>query len=283
MIQFCISGQGPTLAALSQRRTCTFAEGRLRTLGSLFVTLFLQGQAGVVSESSGTSILNLITRSYLTLGVLFVLGMISVVSWGIILYKLWVFRRTRRQTTQFLEVFRRSNKFSEVQAVCRSLGDSPLVGLFQSGYAELTAQLRQASPDTANGPNPKPAAGRPTLKSLPAVDRALLRASVVEINKLEKHIAFLATAASVSPFIGLFGTVWGIMASFQGIGQTGSTNLGVVAPGIAEALVATAAGLAAAIPAVWFYNLLTQRVKLLASDMDDFSMEFLNISERNFT
>jgi biopolymer transport protein TolQ len=209
--------------------------------------------------------------------------MISVVSWGIILYKLWVFRRTRRQTTQFLEVFRRSNKFSEVQAVCRSLGESPLVGLFQSGYAELTAQLRQASPDTSNGPNPKPAAGRPTLKSLPAVDRALLRASVVEINKLEKHIAFLATAASVSPFIGLFGTVWGIMGSFQGIGQTGSTNLGVVAPGIAEALVATAAGLAAAIPAVWFYNLLTQRVKLLASDMDDFSMEFLNISERNFT
>jgi biopolymer transport protein TolQ len=274
---------GPTLAALSQRRTCTFAEGRLRTLGSPLVTLFLQGQAGVVSEGTGTSILNLITRSYLTLGVLFILGMISVVSWGIILYKLWVFRRTRRQTTQFLEVFRRSNKFSEVQAVCRSLGDSPLVGLFQSGYAELTAQLRQASPDTANGPNPKPAAGRPTLKSLPAVDRALLRASLVEINKLEKHIAFLATAASVSPFIGLFGTVWGIMGSFQGIGQTGSTNLGVVAPGIAEALVATAAGLAAAIPAVWFYNLLTQRVKLLASEMDDFSMEFLNISERNFT
>jgi biopolymer transport protein TolQ len=115
------------------------------------------------------------------------------------------------------------------------------------------------------------------------VDRALLRASVMEINKLEKHVAFLATAASVSPFIGLFGTVWGIMTSFEGIGQTGSTNLGVVAPGIAEALVATAAGLGAAIPAVWFYNLLTQRVKVFGSDMDDFSMEFLNISERNFT
>jgi biopolymer transport protein TolQ len=255
----------------------------LRTLGSPFFALLLQGQAGVASDSSATSILNLITRSYLTMGVLFILAMISIVSWGIILSKLWVFRRSREQTAQFLDVFRRSNKFSEVQAVCRSLGASPLVGLFQSGYAELTAQLRQSSPDVSNGPNPKPATSRPTLKSLPAVDRALLRASVVEINKLETHISFLATAASVAPFIGLFGTVWGIMTSFEGIGQTGSTNLGIVAPGIAEALVATAAGLAAAIPAVWFYNLLTQRVKLFASDMDDFSMEFLNISERNFT
>ena len=94
---------------------------------------------------------------------------------------------------------------------------------------------------------------------------------------------FLATTASIAPFIGLFGTVWGIMRAFQGIGQTGSTNLGVVAPGIAEALVATAAGLFAAIPAVYFYNHLTQRVKLFASEMDDFAMEFLNIAERNFT
>jgi biopolymer transport protein TolQ len=277
--------RGRAPAALSQRRISDVAEGRLRTLGSPLAALLVQAQGGVPSEVSGTSILSLITRSYLTLGVLFVLGLISIVSWGIIFYKLWVFRRSRTQTAQFLDVFRRSNKFSEVQAVCRSLTESPLVGLFQSGYAELTAQLRQGTPEIANGPNPKPAgaAGRPTLKSLPAVDRALLRASVVEINKLEHHISFLATAASVSPFIGLFGTVWGIMTSFEGIGQTGSTNLGVVAPGIAEALVATAAGLAAAIPAVWFYNLLTQRVKLFAADMDDFSMEFLNISERNFT
>src|SRR5262245_65488991 len=114
--------------------------------------------------------------------------MMSIVSWGIIFYKLWTFRRTRTQTTQFLDVFRRSNKFSEVQAVCRSLGDSPLVGLFQSGYAELTAQLRQAAPDASNGPNPRPPAGRPTLKSLTAVDRALMRASVVEINKLERRV-----------------------------------------------------------------------------------------------
>src|SRR5512141_1141770 len=106
-----------------------------------------------------------------------------------------------------------------------------------------------------------------------------MRASVVELNKLAHPAAVLATTASIAPFIGLFGTVWGIMAAFQGIGQTGSTNLGVVAPGIAEALVATAAGLFAAIPAVYFYNQLSNRVKLFASELDDFAMEFLNIAE----
>jgi biopolymer transport protein TolQ len=252
----------------------------------LFLALLLQqAQGGVSSEGPATSIITLIAGSSpIHKSVLIALALISVWSWGVILYKLVVFRRTERQTVQFLDVFRRSNKFSEVHAVCRSLGDSPLVGLFQSGYAELTAQLRQtAPPDIGNGPNPRAPAGRPTLKSLDAVDRALLRASAVELNKLEKHVPFLATAASAAPFIGLFGTVWGIMTSFERIGQTGSTNLGVVAPGIAEALVATAAGLFAAIPAVWAYNLLTQRVKGFASDMDDFSMEFLNIAERNFT
>src|SRR5678816_2863692 len=116
-------------------------EGCLRTLGSPLAALLLQAQGGVPPEGSGTSILELITRSPLTLSVLFLLGMISIVSWGIIFYKLWVYRRSQRQTVQFIEVFRRSNKFSEVQAVCRSLSDSPLVGLFQAGYAELTAQL----------------------------------------------------------------------------------------------------------------------------------------------
>ncbi|MBI3492466.1 MAG: MotA/TolQ/ExbB proton channel family protein [Acidobacteria bacterium] len=210
-----------------------------------------------------------------------------MVSLGIILHKLWTFRRAARQTAQFLDVFRRSNKFSEVQAVCGSLGASPLVGLFQAGYAELTAQLRHASaapdPSSASASNPRNPAGRPTLKSLTAVDRALLRASAVELNKLEHRVGFLATTASIAPFIGLFGTVWGIISAFEGIGQTGSTNLGVVAPGIADALVATAAGLFTAIPAVYFYNGLSQRVKLFASEMDDFAMEFLNIAERNFT
>jgi biopolymer transport protein TolQ len=257
----------------------------LRTLGSLPLVLLLQATGGVASESSGTSIVTRVAHFTLVSKLaLLSLGLLSVISWGIIFYKLWTFRRSERQSGQFLEVFRRSNKFSEVQAVCRSLGDSPLVGLFQSGYAELTAQLRQNQPSESAAPsNPRPAAGRPTLKSLSGVDRALMRASVVEVNKLERHVTFLATTASMAPFIGLFGTVWGIIGAFENIGQTGSTNLAVVAPGIAEALVATAAGLIAAIPAVYFYNALSNRVKLFASEMDDFAMEFLNIAERNFT
>ena len=168
-----------------------------------------------------------------------------------------------------------------MQAVCRTLSASPLVGLFQAGYAELNSQLR--SGEKADPASQQPAAGRPTLKSLDAVDRALLRATTVEMTKLERRVPFLATTASITPFIGLFGTVWGIMTSFQGIGVAGSSSLAVVAPGIADALIATAAGLFAAIPAVYFYNHFTNRVKHFAAEMDDFSLEFLNISERNFT
>jgi len=240
-----------------------------------------QPEAGAGELTTNSDIVRLVTdASPLAKVVLLILLIFSAASWGIILYKFWTFRRAERQTATFLGVFRKSSKFSEVQAVCPGLTESPLVGIFQAGYAELNTQLRQ-TPQA--GSSPPAAAPRPTLRSLQALDRALLRAAAVEVNKLEHRVTFLATTASITPYIGLFGTVWGIMAAFQGIGQTGSTNLGVVAPGIADALIATAAGLFAAIPAVYFYNHLASRVKLLASEMDDFSLEFLNISERNFT
>ncbi len=255
----------------------------MRTLGSPFLALLLQAETGAASGGTDSSILGLIARSTpISKAVLLTLALMSVGSWAIILYKLWVFRRSEQQSNSFLEVFRRSSKFSEVQAVCRSLTESPLVGLFQSGYAELTAQLRQTTPDDLAA-NPKAGTARPTLKSLTAVDRALMRASVVEVNKLESRITFLATTASIAPFVGLFGTVIGIMMSFQMIGETGSTNLAAVGPGIAEALIATAFGLVAAVPAVVGYNHFSNRVRLFASQMDDFAMEFLNIAERNFT
>jgi biopolymer transport protein TolQ len=248
----------------------------LRTLG-LFLLVQAQGNGG--TEAARPDLLQMVAGSSpVAKAVLLVLILFSITSWAIILFKLWVFSRSERHSAAFLDVFRRSSKFSEVQAVCKTLGDSPLVGIFQAGYAELNAQLRQANPAPAN-----PAPARPTIRSLAALDRALLRAAAVEVNKLEGRLQFLATTASITPYIGLFGTVWGIMAAFQGIGETGSSNLGVVAPHIAEALIATAAGLFAAIPAVYFYNHLSNRVKLLASEMDDFSLEFLTISERNFT
>jgi biopolymer transport protein TolQ len=254
----------------------------LLTLG--WYLLALQVQGGAVPDSG--DIVGLLLRStWVARAVLTTLALFSVASWGIIFQKLFSFRRVERQTSSFLDVFRKSNKFSEVQAVCKQLELSPLVGIFQSGYAELNAQLRQTSnpADKTVVHNPGAPPGRPTLKSLQALDRALLRATGAEVTKLERRVPFLATTASITPFIGLFGTVWGIIIAFQMIGRTGSTSLQDVGPGIAEALIATAAGLFAAIPAVYFYNHLTHRVKIFASQMDDFALEFLNIAERNFT
>jgi biopolymer transport protein TolQ len=233
---------------------------------------------GTPETAPATDIVSLILEaSPLAQVVLAILLVFSAVSWGIVIFKYAQLRRAASQTAQFLNVFRKSSRFAEVQAACAGLPASPLVGLFQSGYAELTAQLR------GTDSKPEGATGRPTLRSLDAVDRALLRASTVEVSKLEYRVPFLATTASITPYIGLFGTVWGIMVSFQAIAAQGSTSLNVVAPGIAEALIATAAGLFAAIPAVYFYNDLTARVKKFANEMDDFAMEFLTIAERNFT
>jgi len=252
----------------------------LRPLGLSYFALL--GQGVVASEPARTTdVVSLVARSGLVAKVvLAILIVFSVISWAIVLQKWLELQRARRQTASFLDVFRRSSKFSEVQAVCRTLVGSPLVALFEAGYAEVNAQVRN---QPAAESRPAGAASRPTLKSLDAVDRALLRAAGGEVTRLERRMGFLATTASITPFIGLFGTVWGIMTAFQSIGETGSTNLGVVAPGIAEALIATAAGLFAAIPAVYFYNHFTHEVKLFAADMDDFALEFLNICERNFT
>jgi len=253
----------------------------LRTFG--YAALALQG----VPEpgTGGVDFVQLIANATpLAKTVLLILLLFSAISWGIIFLKTLQYRRAARDSGTFLQVFRKSTKFSEVQSICASVPASPLVGIFQSGYAELNTQLRQPA-TRAGDAEPKPTAGsaRPTLKSLDAVDRALLRATAVEMNKLEHRVPFLATTASITPFIGLFGTVWGIVIAFQGIATAGNTSLGVVAQPIAEALIATAAGLFAAIPAVYFYNHFTYQVKKFATEMDDFSLEFLNISERNFT
>lgn len=255
----------------------------MRALGHYTFALLQTTGVSASEGGFGGGVLELIGRSsLLSQLVLAILVLFSIASWAVILFKLRQFRRVESQTTRFRDVFRRSSKFSDVHSVCRSLARSPLAGIFQAGYVELNAQLRQA--DVANGPDlPNGSAARRKLKSFDALDRALLRAANVEVAKLERRVAFLATTASITPFIGLFGTVWGIMSAFEGIGATGSTSLAVVAPGIAEALIATAAGLFAAIPAVYFYNHFTQKIKELAGSMDDFSLEFLNITERNFS
>ncbi len=242
--------------------------------------LALQVQDAAPPAGSGGMLDILLESSPLNQAVLAILIVFSIASWAIILFKTLSYRAVERQTATFLDVFRRSQKFSDVQSICPSLPASPLVGVFQAGYAEITAQFRLTGQSSGS---PPASSSRPILKSLEAVDRALIRAATAEVNKLERRLTFLATTASVAPFIGLFGTVVGITLSFQQIGMTGSTNLAVVGPGISEALIATAAGLFAAIPAVIFYNHFVHRVKDFSATMDDFALEFLNIAERNFT
>jgi biopolymer transport protein TolQ len=251
-------------------------EVSLRALGVL--VLALQDSTTDLPAASVDIISLASNAGWVVKGVLLILLLFSAASWAIIVYKSGTLRKAARQNATFLTVFRKSSRFSEVQASCASLPASPLVGLFQSGYAELTAQMRTQAEHRPSEPG-----ARPTLRSLEAVDRALLRAATTEIARLEHRVAFLATTASITPYIGLFGTVWGIMTAFQAIAGAGSTSLAVVGPPIAEALLATALGLFAAIPAVYFYNDLTSHVKAFANEMEDFSLEFLTIAERNFT
>lgn len=210
----------------------------------------------------------------------FVLGMLlvfSLVSWTIMVYKAVQLRRASQQGRRFLRVFRASKRFGEVQAAAAELAASPLVGLFQAGYAEIDHQVKAHREDEGDD------GGRYRLKSLDGVERSLQRACGVELRALARGTQFLATTASACPFVGLFGTVWGIMISFEQIGVQGTTSLVAVAPGIAEALVNTAAGLAAAIPALIGYNYFGGRLRHVRSEMDDFVLEFMNLAERNFT
>jgi biopolymer transport protein TolQ len=213
--------------------------------------------------------------------VLGVLLFFSLVSWVIIFAKYLRLRKVSRQSEKFVAFFRKSKRFSEVNTFAGELSDTPLTTLFKAGYAELDAQVKANRADDA--PTTGGGSGKLLIKNISGIERALERAIGVEMSRLTRNMTFLATTASACPFIGLFGTVWGIMGAFQNIGTQGSTSLSVVAPGIAEALIATAAGLFAAVPAVYFYNHFTNKVKEFASEMDDFSLEFLNISERNFT
>ena len=210
--------------------------------------------------------------------VLALLALFSIGSWAIILGKLVQFRRADRQTGKFLDAFHRSQRFSEVNAQSTKLGASPLVGIFQAGYAEIDSQIK-SSPDPERA-NEKRAY---KISSVPALERTLTRAVNIELQGVTRWLGFLATTAAATPFIGLFGTVWGIMQAFNDIGLQGSTSIVAVAPGIAEALINTAAGLAAAIPALIAYNYFSQHTRRLRVRMEDFSLEFLNLAERNFT
>jgi biopolymer transport protein TolQ len=215
--------------------------------------------------------------------VLGVLLLFSLISWIIIFAKYIRFAKITRQSERFVAFFRKSKRFSEVNTVASELGDSPLTTLFKAGYAELDAQIKAVRPEESPVTTMSLQAGKLLIKNISGVERALERAIGIEVTRLTANMTFLATTASACPFIGLFGTVWGIMQSFRAIGQSGSTSIAAVAPGISEALINTAAGLAAAIPAMIFYNYFMGKVRDQRAGMEDFALEFINLAERNFT
>jgi biopolymer transport protein TolQ len=208
--------------------------------------------------------------------VLIMLLFFSVVSWAIILFKLFQVHRANSESDRFMDFFWKSKRFDTIASQVDRFANSPLTVLFNEGYSELK---KVVDGDGAS----EGSALSTDLGGIENVSRALRRATNSEITRLEKYLTFLATTGSTSPFIGLFGTVWGIMTAFEGIGKTGSASLAVVAPGIAEALIATAIGLVAAIPAVMAYNHFQNKIRVLVKEMDSFSTEFLNIVQRNIT
>ena len=217
------------------------------------------------------------------LGVLYLLLLFSIVSWGIMLYKARQIRQARRDSKRFSDVFWELQDLPAVHAAALELRGSPLAQIFRAGYQELVRLTRSGTPvqtDAEDGTGQRKAWGED--RGIDTVERALRRAVREQVTHLERALTFLATTASTAPFIGLFGTVWGIMNAFRGLSLTRTSTIQAVAPGIAEALVATAIGLAAAIPSVVAYNHFSRRVRVLTTDMENFSSEFLNIAERHF-
>jgi len=214
-------------------------------------------------------------------GVILLLLSLSVICWGISLFKLLILRSALNESESFLDIFWNNQSLKRTFADAKQLENSPLAEIFRSGYLELQQiQKQEERADGKSLTSDAPTTSHLNLYGLGAIKRALDQAATAELTRLEKNLGFLATTGSIAPFIGLFGTVWGIMSAFGDIGRQGSANLATVAPGIAEALIATAFGLLAAIPAVVLYNYFLGRIKMLTAEMDNFSSELLNIIER---
>lgn len=208
----------------------------------------------------GGEILDLISQTgFVAKTVLLLLLAFSVLSWAIILSKWSVLRRARVQGGRFVRAFRKAQRLQDIAAVADQFRPSPLVGVFESGFEEFKRQ---------GGRNPL------------AVQRAMQIANSEELTRFERNVPWLAITGAVTPFVGLFGTVWGIIDAFHGLGTAGAATLRAVAPGISEALITTAAGLAAAIPAVIAYNLIGSSIREFAARGDDFALEMLNAVDR---
>ena len=226
------------------------------------------------SQGDLAAIFELVTESTgVVLLVLVLLVAFSLACWAIIVYKWFVIHQAHGQSLDFLELFWESKRLDKVFAESEDLDRSPIAQVFRAGYIELNKIQRTANMEETMSH---------ALGGLENIQRAMRRAANAEMSLLERYVPFLATTASAAPFVGLFGTVWGIMKSFIGIKASGAAGLDVVAPGIAEALIATAVGLAAAIPAVIAYNYFLAKIRHLDNEMTNFESDFLNIIKRHF-
>ena len=200
------------------------------------------------------------------LAVIVILVLFSLLSWTIVISKSGIFSRASRANKNFLRAFRKASNLQAVAMASEQFSAAPLVAVFDFGYGEIERQMKQ----------------RGSVVNKPAVERSLQLGISEEVTKLEMNMNWLATVASVSPFIGLFGSVWGIIDAFASLSSAGSASLRAVGPGISEALITTAIGLAAAIPAAIFYNVFGARIKELGTRMEDFAIEFQNFADRDF-
>lgn len=246
---------------------------------SLIILKPLYSLPGVISLEGafGSDIVQMIAHAGLMVKfVLLILFLFSIISWTIIFMKWRLLGKAKEETAFFLDLFWESTEFSKLYDECDDLIFSPVAHLFKSGYSELRKISKiQAHPESKD----RDLAMQPIFDN---VERTLKRTAIDQSNRLERALSFLATTGNTTPFIGLFGTVWGIMESFRGVGLTGSASLAVVAPGISEALIATAAGLGAAIPAVVAFNHFSQKVLVLKAEMDTFTSDFLSLVGRHF-
>ena len=242
----------------------------------IFSPFFALPGALNVDSAFGSDIIQMILHAGLVVKfVMLVLFVFSITSWMIIFMKWRLFRRASQETAYFLDLFWENTEWSKMNTECEDLFFSPIARLFQAGYSELRRIRKIQTQPVSNDWNS-------TQPLLDNVERSLRKTAIDQNGRFERALSFLATTGNTAPFIGLFGTVWGIMESFRGIGMKGSASLAVVAPGISEALIATAAGLAAAIPAVVAFNYFNNKVIVFRTEMDTYSSDFLSLVGRQF-
>ncbi|MBI5183966.1 MAG: protein TolQ [Nitrospinae bacterium] len=235
---------------------------------------FSEGVAGMIAHAG-----------WMAKFVLIILLFFSIGSWAIIIQKFRALKKAEKETNKFLKMFKEGKSLSDIYLSINSFKDSPVATVFRSGYTELVKRQKGRNlKEIVKGQSQRIEGniGNIQIKDINAIEAILKRSISKEIALLEKALNFLATTASTTPFIGLFGTVWGVMNSFRSIGVMGSASIAGVAPGISEALIATAAGLSVAIPAVMAYNYFISRIKAVRIKIDDFSQEFISIIEKDF-